>query len=67
VAGRKNEGAKVWLSVLSELKTRDLQDFLIACVDGPKCFPEAIQAEYPQTKVQLCIVHMVRNSLRYVT
>lgn len=63
----ENEGAKFWLSVLSELKTRGLQDILIACVDGLKGFPEAIQAEYPQTKVQLCIVHMVRNSLRYVT
>lgn len=63
----ENEGAKFWLSVLSELKTRGLQDILIACVDGLKGFPEAIQAEYLQTKVQLCIVHMVRNSLRYVT
>jgi len=63
----ENEGAKFWLSVLSELKSRGLQDILIACVDGLKGFPEAIQTEYPRTKVQLCIVHMVRNSLRYVT
>jgi transposase-like protein len=63
----ETEGAKFWLSVLTELKTRGLQDILIACVDGLKGFPEAIQAEYPQTKIQLCIVHMVRNSLKYVS
>lgn len=63
----ENEGAKFWLSVLSELKTRGLKDILIACVDGLKGFPEAIQAEYPQTRIQLCIVHMVRHSLKYVT
>lgn len=63
----ETEGAKFWLSVLTELKNRGLQDILIACVDGLKGFPEAIAAEYPQTKVQLCIVHMVRNSLKYVS
>ena len=63
----ENEGARFWLSVLSELKSRGLQDILIACVDGLKGFPEAIAAEYPHTKIQLCIVHMVRNSLKYVT
>ena len=63
----ENEGAKFWLSVLTELKNRGLQDILIACVDGLKGFPEAIATEYPQTKVQLCIVHMVRNSLKYVS
>ena len=63
----ETEGAKFWLSVLTELKSRGLNDILIACVDGLKGFPDAIQAEYPQTKVQLCIVHMVRNSLRYVS
>lgn len=62
----ETEGAKFWLSVLTELKNRGLQDTLIACVDGLKGFPEAIVAEYPETKVQLCIVHMVRNSLKYV-
>jgi len=62
-----NEGAKFWLSVLTELKTRGVQDFLIACVDGLKGFPEAINTEYPETRVQLCVVHMIRNSLRYVT
>lgn len=57
----ENEGAKFWLSVLSELKNRGLQDILIACVDGLKGFPDAIAAECPQTRVQLCIVHMVRT------
>lgn len=62
-----NEGAKFWLSVLTELKNRGVQDILIACVDGLKGFPDAIAAEYPETRVQLCIVHMVRNSLKYVS
>ena len=61
------EGAKFWLGILTELKNRGVEDIFIACVDGLKGFPEAIEAEYPQTKVQLCIVHMVRNSLRYVS
>ena len=60
------EGAKFWLAVLTELRNRGVQDILIACVDGLKGFPEAIASEYPQTQVQLCIVHMVRNSLRFV-
>jgi putative transposase len=63
----ETEGAKFWLSVLTELKNRGLEDILIACVDGLKGFPEAIVAEYPEAKVQLCIVHMVRNSLKYVS
>ncbi len=63
----ENEGAKFWLSVLTELKNRGVQDILIACVDGLKGFPDAIAAEYPQTRIQLCIVHMVRNSLKYVS
>jgi len=62
----ETEGAKFWLSVLTELKSRGLNDVLIACVDGLKGFPEAIAAEYPETKIQLCIVHMVRNSLKLV-
>jgi putative transposase len=61
------EGARFWLSVLTELKNRGVEDILIASVDGLKGFPEAIAAVYPQTQVQLCIVHMVRNSLRYVS
>ena len=61
-----NEGAKFWLGILTELKNRGLQDILIACVDGLKGFPEAIEAVYPETAVQLCIVHMIRNSLKTV-
>ena len=63
----ENEGAKFWLSVLTEMQARGLQDILIACVDGLKGFPEAINAVYPDTKIQLCIVHLVRNSLRFVS
>lgn len=63
----KNEGAKFWLSVLNDLKNRGLEDIFIASVDGLKGFPDAIEAVYPQTQVQLCIVHMVRNSLKYVS
>lgn len=62
----ENEGAKFWLNVLTELKNRGLNDILIACVDGLKGFLEAINAVYPETQIQLCIVHMVRNSLRFV-
>ena len=61
-----NEGAKFWLHVLTELKNRGVRDILIFCVDGLKGFPEAIQASYPQGRVPLCIVHMVRRSLEYV-
>jgi putative transposase len=63
----ENEGAKFWLSVLTELHSRGIKDIFIACVDGLKGFPEAINTVYPHTKVQLCIVHMVRNSLRFVS
>ena len=63
----ENEGAKFWLSVLTELSQRGVEDILIACVDGLKGFPDAINTAYPQTHVQLCIVHMVRNSLKYVS
>ena len=62
----QNEGAKFWLNVLTELKNRGVEDILIACVDGLTGFPDAINSVYPDTQVQLCIVHMVRNSLRYV-
>jgi len=62
----KEEGAKFWLKVVTELKNRGLKDMFIACVDGLKGFPEAIESVYPETQVQLCIVHMVRNSLRFV-
>ena len=62
----ENEGAKFWLGVLTELQNRGLKDILIACVDGLKGFPDAISAVYPQTQIQLCIVHMVRNSMKFV-
>src|SRR5690606_23028391 len=62
----ENEGAKFWLSVLTELQNRGVRDVLIACVDGLKGFPDAIAAVYPHTQIQLCIVHMVRNSVKYV-
>ncbi len=61
-----NEGAKFWLQVLTELKNRGVEDIFIACVDGLKGFPQAIETVYPKTTVQLCIVHMVRASLCYV-
>lgn len=63
----ENEGAKFWLSVLTELHNRGVKDILIACVDGLTGFPEAIEAVFPQTLVQLCIVHLIRNSLKYVS
>ena len=63
----QSEGSRFWLGILTELKNRGLEDILIACVDGLKGFPEAIEAVYPQTKVQLCIVHMVRNTMRFVS
>jgi len=62
----ENEGAKFWLNVLTELQNRGVKDILIACVDGLKGFPDAINTVYPQTHVQLCIVHMVRNSMWFV-
>ena len=63
----QNEGAKFWLNVLNEIKNRGAEDILIACVDGLTGFPEAIEAIYPKTEVQLCIVHQIRNSLRFVS
>ena len=63
---QETEGAKFWLQVLTDLKQRGVQDILIACVDGLKGFPEAIEAVFPQTWVQTCIVHLIRHSLRYV-
>jgi putative transposase len=62
-----NEGAKFWMQVVTELKNRGVSDIFIACVDGLKGFPEAIEAVFPQTQVQLCMVHLVRHSLRYVS
>lgn len=62
----ENEGAKFWLNVLTELQNRGVKDILIACVDGLKGFPDAINTAFPETQIQLCIVHMVRNSVKYV-
>jgi putative transposase len=62
----ENEGAKFWLNVLTELQNRGVKDILIACVDGLKGFPDAINSAFPATQIQLCIVHMVRNSVKFV-
>lgn len=62
----RSEGANFWLSVLTDLQNRGVQDILIACVDGLKGFPDAIKSVFPQTVVQLCIVHQIRNSIKYV-
>lgn len=62
----ENEGAHHWLSVLTDLHNRGVKDILIACVDGLKGFPEAIESIYPQTEIQHCIIHQIRNSLKYV-
>ena len=61
------EGAKFWMSVLTDLRNRGVQDILIACMDGLTGFPDAVRAVFPQTRIQLCIVHMVRNSTKYVS
>ncbi|WP_342271000.1 IS256 family transposase [Candidatus Tisiphia endosymbiont of Parasteatoda lunata] len=63
----KNEGAKFWMQVVTELKNRGIEQIYVACVDGLKGFPEAITSVFPSTIVQLCIVHMVRNSVKYVS
>lgn len=63
----QTEGAKFWLSVMTEIKNRGVEEILIACIDGLKGFPDAIASVFPQTDIQLCIVHMVRNSLRFVS
>lgn len=62
----EQEGARFWLNVLTELQNRGVKDILIACVDGLKGFPDAINTVYPDTRIQLCIVHMVRNSVKFV-
>ncbi len=63
----KNEGASFWLGVITELKNRGVKDMFIAAIDGLKGFPEAIETVYPKTEIQLCIVHMIRNSCKYVS
>ncbi len=62
----ENEGAKFWLNVLTELQNRGVKDILIACVDGLKGFPDAINTAFPNAQIQLCIAHMLRNSMKYV-
>ena len=62
----ESEGAKFWLSVLTDLKNRGVEDMLIACIDGLKGFPEAIAAVFPKTEIQTCVVHQIRSSLRYI-
>ena len=62
-----NEGAKFWMGVLTDLRNRGVQDILIACMDGLTGFPDAVRAVFPETRIQLCIVHMVRNSTKYVS
>lgn len=62
----ENEGAKFWLNILSDIKNRGVQDILIACVDGLKGFPEAINSMFPQAEVQLCIIHQIRNCIKYI-
>ena len=64
--GRKARGAKFWLGIITELKNRGVQDILIAAVDGLTGFPEAIRTVFPATDVQLCIVHAIRTSLKFV-
>ena len=63
----ENKGARFWLSILTELKNRGVVDILIACIDGLKGFPEAIAAVHPNTQIQLCVVHMYHNSMRFVS
>jgi transposase-like protein len=63
----ETEGAKFWLGIINEIKNRGVEDIFIACIDGLKGFPEAINAVFPQTRIQLCIVHMIRNSTKYVS
>lgn len=63
----ENQGARFWLSIVTELKNRGVKDIFLACIDGLKGFPEAIEAVFPKTQIQLCIIHVIRNSLAYVS
>lgn len=63
----ENEGAKFWLKVCTELKNRGVEDILIVCIDGLKGFPDAIRTVFPDTRVQLCVIHQIRNTLKYVS
>ncbi|MET3115350.1 transposase-like protein [Pedobacter sp. CG_S7] len=62
----ESEGAKFWLSALTDLKARGVQDIINTCIDGLKGFPEAVEMIFPRTRVQLCIVHQIRSSMRYI-
>lgn len=62
----KSEGANFWLSVLTDLQNRGVKDIMIACIDGLKSFPDAIKSVFPDTAVQLCVIHQIRNSMKYV-
>ena len=63
----ENESAKFWLSIMNGLKNRGVEDILIACVDGLNGFPQAIEAVYPKTEIQQCIIHQIRNSTKFVS
>src|SRR5271165_6381843 len=63
----QTEGAKFWLRVMTEIKSRGVNDILIAIIDGLKGFPEAINAVFPETQIQTCIVHLIRNSLAFAS
>ncbi len=63
----ENEGAKFWLKVCNELKNRGVLDILIACIDGLSGFPDAIRTVFPQTRIQLCVIHQIRNTIKYVS
>ena len=63
----QNESAEFWLSILNGLKNRGVEDILIACVDGLSGFPQAVEAVYPQTEIQQCIIHQIRNTTRFVS
>src|SRR5690606_10174510 len=62
----ESEGAHFWLGVLNDLKARGVEDILIACIDGLTGFPEAINASFPRTEIQLCVVHQIRHSIKYI-
>src|SRR5690606_17292556 len=62
----ESEGAKFWLKVCTDLQNRGVKDILIACIDGLKALPDAIRAVFPDVKIQLCVIHMIRNSIKFI-
>jgi putative transposase len=62
----ESEGANFWLSVITELRNRGVEDILISCIDGLKGFPDAIRTIFPKVKIQLCVIHQIRNTLKYI-